>query len=115
MITEDCVNCGACESMCPAGGISEGSETFVIDPSRCSECVGFHHTPQCARVCPVDCCVIDLNNVESEAMLFERARKSQAGRGRTLTLGPESSHFQAHERTLGSTLRRIGRRINEAF
>ncbi len=113
MITEDCVNCGACERMCPGGGISEGEETFVIDPSLCSECVGFHHTQQCARVCPVDCCVVDPNNVESEAVLFERAQKLQARSGRILRLGPETSHFQSHMRTLGSTLRNVGRRLNE--
>ena len=115
MITEECVNCGACESMCPGGGISEGEETFVIDPSRCTECVGFHHTQQCARVCPVDCCVVDPNNIEAEAALFDRAQKLQSGRGRTLWLGPETSHYQSHLRTLGTTLRRMGRRLNEVF
>jgi ferredoxin len=113
MITEDCVNCGACERMCPSGGISEGEETFMIDPDRCSECVGFHHTQQCARVCPVDCCVIDPNNVESEAVLFERAQKLHASRGRELRLEPETSHYRAHTRTLGSTLRSMGRRLSE--
>lgn len=115
MITEECVNCGACERMCPSGGISYGEGTFVIDPSRCTECVGFHHTQQCARVCPVDCCVIDSNNVETEAVLFERARKHGPSRAGALVLCPETSHFQAHNRTLGTTLRRMGRRLNEAF
>ena len=112
MITEACVNCGACERMCPSGGISQGEETFVIDPSACSECVGFHHTQQCARVCPVDCCVVDPNTFESEAMLFERAQKLHAEYGRTLELGPETSHFQSQSRTLGSTLRKMGRALN---
>jgi NAD-dependent dihydropyrimidine dehydrogenase PreA subunit len=115
MITEECVNCGACERMCPSGGIFMGEETFVIDPDVCSECVGFHHTQQCARVCPVDCCVVDPNNVESEAVLFERAQRLHAGSGRPLELGPETSHYQAHKRTLGSTLRRLGRRWGDAF
>ena len=74
-ITGQCVNCGACESMCPGEGISRGEEAFVIDPTRCTECVGFYHTQQCARVCPIDCCVIDPKNVETEAVLFERAEK----------------------------------------
>lgn len=115
MITEECVNCGACEPMCPSGGISMGEETFVIDPDVCSECVGFHHTQQCARVCPVDCCVIDPNNVESEAVLFERAQKLHARLGRQLELGPETSHYQAQNRTFRSTLRHIGHRFSEAF
>ena len=30
MITEDCINCGACEDECPNGAISMGEEIFVI-------------------------------------------------------------------------------------
>ncbi len=115
MITEQCCNCGACESVCPGEGISRGEETFVIDPARCTECVGFYHTQQCARVCPIDCCVIDPNNLETEAVLFERARKLYPRTADTLELGPETSHFQAQNRTLGSTLKRMGRRLNEVL
>lgn len=113
IITDECVNCGACEPMCPSGGISPGDGIFVIDASRCSECVGFHHTQQCARVCPVDCCVIDPNNVETEAVLFERAQKLHGDAGRELQLGPETSHFQAHARTLGTRFKKLGRDLNE--
>jgi ferredoxin len=115
MITEQCFNCGACEPICPGGGISKGEETFVIDPAQCTECVGFHHTQQCARVCPIDCCVIDPNNVETEAALFERARKQNPETADSLELGPETSHFQAENRTLGSALKRAGRRLNVVF
>ena len=115
MITEECFNCGACERMCPGEGISRGEETFVIDPARCTECVGFYHTQQCARVCPIDCCVIDPNNVETEAVLFERAKKLSLNPADTLELGPETSHFQAQNRTLGSTLKRVGRGLSEAL
>ena len=44
-------------------------EIYYIVPSKCTECVGFHEEPQCAAVCPVDCCVPDDNNVESEDIL----------------------------------------------
>ena len=115
IITEQCFNCGVCESVCPGEGISRGEETFVIDPARCTECVGFYHTQQCARVCPIDCCVIDPNNVETEAVLFERAKKLHPETAGPLELGPETSHFQAQNRTLGSTLKRVGRRFNEAL
>lgn len=56
-ITEDCINCAACESECPVEAISEGDSIFVIDPNVCVECVGHFDEPQCAAVCPVDCCV----------------------------------------------------------
>src|SRR5438128_11234641 len=73
MITEECINCGACEPECPNGAISQGEDIFVIDPKLCTECVGFHDEEACAAVCPVDCCVPDPGNVESEEALFGRA------------------------------------------
>jgi len=36
--------------------------------------VGFHDYEACAAVCPVDCCVPDPNNVETEEVLIARAR-----------------------------------------
>ena len=74
MITSECINCGACEPECPNNAISQGEEIYVIDPLLCTECVGFHDYEACAAVCPVDCCVTDPNNVESEEILIARAR-----------------------------------------
>ena len=73
-ITQDCINCGACEPECPNGAISQGEEIFLIDPILCTECVGFHEREACAAVCPVDCCLPDVGRVESEAELLARAR-----------------------------------------
>lgn len=75
MITDECINCGACEPECPNQAISQGEDIFVIDPKLCTECVGFHDEEACAAVCPVDCCVPDPDNVESEEVLLERARQ----------------------------------------
>ncbi len=58
-ITEECINCGACEPECPNEAISEGEEIYVIDYTKCKECEGYFDEPQCASVCPVDCCVPD--------------------------------------------------------
>jgi Pyruvate/2-oxoacid:ferredoxin oxidoreductase delta subunit len=74
MITSECINCGACEPECPNNAISQADEIYVIDPLLCTECVGFHDYEACAAVCPVDCCVTDLNNVETEDALIARAR-----------------------------------------
>jgi len=74
MITNDCINCGACEPECPNNAISQGETIFVIDPMLCTECVGFHDYEACAAVCPVDCCVTDPNNIETQEALIERAR-----------------------------------------
>lgn len=74
MITNECINCGACEPECPNNAISQGETIYVIDPKLCTECVGFHDYEACAAVCPVDCCVTDPNNIETEEALIIRAR-----------------------------------------
>mgnify|MGYP000564575115 CR=1 FL=1 len=108
IITEDCINCGACEPECPNNAIyvgddewkySEGTslkgdailaegetvnadklqgpieeDYYFIVPDKCTECMGFHNEPQCAAVCPVDCCVPDENIVETEGFLLEKKR-----------------------------------------
>ena len=72
-ITEDCINCGACEPECPNEAISEGEEIYVIDPELCTECVGFYEQEACQAVCPVECCLPDPKLRESEQELIERA------------------------------------------
>ena len=99
-ITEDCINCGACEPECPNTAIYEGgagwnfagktygdgeaapsgadgfwsADFFYIVPDKCTECVGFHDEPQCAAVCPVDCCLPDPKHVESREELEARVK-----------------------------------------
>jgi ferredoxin len=80
MITEECINCGACEPECPNEAISEGNDIYVIDPDKCTECVGHFDEEQCAAVCPVDCCVPDPNNEEVEEALVSRARALHPGK-----------------------------------
>ena len=75
MITNECINCGACEPECPNNAISQGDPVYVIDPKLCTECVGFHDYEACAAVCPVDVCVTDPHNLESEEVLIARARE----------------------------------------
>jgi ferredoxin len=98
IITDECINCGACEPECPNTAIYEGgvnwelagkvyeadeaspagnvgfysSDLFYIVPDKCTECVGFHDEPQCAAVCPVDCCIPDPNRIEDKEVLFAR-------------------------------------------
>ncbi len=56
-ITEECINCGACEPECPNSAITQGDDIYVIDTAKCTECQGVNDSPACAGVCPVDCCV----------------------------------------------------------
>ena len=90
VITEECINCGACERECPNHAIYVGGQAwelggkdypalaediYYIAPEKCTECVGFFEREQCAVKCPVDCCVPDPNIPEREPELIERARR----------------------------------------
>src|SRR5207244_13550339 len=90
VITAECINCGACEPECPNTAIYQGgvewelngvthpaisNDIFYIVPERCTECVGFFDHEACAAVCPVDCCIPDPNNPESEEALLVRAKQ----------------------------------------
>lgn len=45
---------------------------FYIVPEKCTECVGFHSEQQCAVHCPVNCCVLDSNYLETNNQLIEK-------------------------------------------
>ena len=82
MITDECINCDVCEPECPNDAISQGEEYYVIDPARCTECVGHFPEPQCVKVCPVDCIPLDPANEETrEALMlkYHRLMKAVAG------------------------------------
>lgn len=78
IITDDCINCDVCEPECPNEAISEGDEIYVIDPTKCTECVGHYDEPQCQLVCPVDCIPLDPDNVESKEELQAKYEKLTA-------------------------------------
>jgi ferredoxin len=50
----------------------KSDEFYFIVTEKCTECKGFHDEPQCASVCPVDCCVPDEDHVESEEALLAK-------------------------------------------
>ena len=72
MITHQCINCDVCEPECPNQAISQGVEVYVIDPKRCTECVGHFDTPQCVAVCPVDCIPKDPDHPEKREELYAK-------------------------------------------
>ena len=96
-ITQDCINCGACEPECPNEAISEGDEIYVIDPELCTECVGFYDHEACQAVCPVECCLPNPQIVETEEVLIARSIKSASdsticGFGRQHSTGQTAWH-----------------------
>ena len=73
-ITEDCIDCGACEPECPNGAVSCGDAGhYAIDPDKCTECVGADAEPRCIEVCPVEACIVP-DPAHSEAREVLQAR-----------------------------------------
>lgn len=81
-ITDECINCDVCEPVCPNQAISMGEQIYVIDPDRCTECVGHFDEPQCARLCPVECIPRDEDHAESEAELMQKYHRLMSRQGR---------------------------------
>ena len=78
-ITEECISCGACEPECPNKAITEAETIYIIDPEKCSECVGAFEHQQCVEICPVDCCVADPEHRESREALLAKWQKAHPG------------------------------------
>lgn len=72
IITDECINCDVCLPECPNNAIAPGTEVYEIDPQKCTECIGHFDTPQCVKVCPVDCIPKDPNHPETYAQLLEK-------------------------------------------
>ena len=79
-ITDDCISCGACEPECPNQAISEGETAYVIDPDKCTECVGSHLNSKCAEICPVNAAVPDPKRKETKEQLLEKWKKLHPGK-----------------------------------
>ncbi|MGZ3182801.1 MAG: YfhL family 4Fe-4S dicluster ferredoxin [Telluria sp.] len=80
IITDDCINCDVCEPECPNEAISMGPEIYVIDPQKCTECVGHFDEPQCQQVCPVSCIPIHPDFRESKDELQAKYARLMAAK-----------------------------------
>jgi ferredoxin len=72
LINSDCINCDLCEPECPNEAISPGEDSYVIDPDKCTECVGHYEKSQCVQVCPVSCIFEDPDHAETKEQLHEK-------------------------------------------
>jgi ferredoxin len=72
IVIDECISCGACEPECPNEAIGH-TDTYLIDPLRCTECVGAYEAPRCVEVCPIDGCIgNDPERVENREALQEK-------------------------------------------
>lgn len=74
-ITEECIMCGTCEEECPNGAISEGEDTYVIDPDKCTECVGAYEVSKCATNCSVNAIEPDTEHQETKEDLLKKWKR----------------------------------------
>ena len=58
-IIASCVNCWACEPLCPSRAIFEAKPHFRIDAGKCTECLGDYAEPQCVGICPVEGAIVN--------------------------------------------------------
>jgi len=82
LINEECINCDVCEPECPNEAISQGDSIYVIDPNKCTECVGHYDEPQCQQVCPVACIEKDDGHAETREQLQAKFEKLMAAKGK---------------------------------
>lgn len=69
LITEDCINCSACDTICPSIAIYPGGKDYKLNnkehkapvkdyyyivPEKCSFCEGVYESPECVSICPMD-------------------------------------------------------------
>ena len=71
-ILDDCTACDACEPVCPNSAIRAGDPIYIIDPMKCTECVGAEDEPQCVLVCPAACIEPDPDWPETKEQLQEK-------------------------------------------
>jgi ferredoxin len=58
-IIESCVNCWACEPLCPNKAIVEAKPHFLVDARKCTECLGEFAEAQCAAICPIEGAIVN--------------------------------------------------------
>jgi len=71
-IPEECIFCGTCAEECPNEAIYEGDTQFLIDPEKCTECVGFFESPRCAGACPLELPIPDPDHQETKDQLLQK-------------------------------------------
>ena len=95
MITDACTACDACEPVCPNKAISVGNPIYVIDPMKCTECVGAEDEPQCKLVCPAECIVPNPDWSEDKDQLLAKQAVGEIAY-QALSPGEENDHEADH-------------------
>jgi ferredoxin len=87
-ITDDCINCGACEIECPVNAVYPkanpgliklmiinniyshsgfiSDKHYYINPNECYGCKTVFDIPRCNTVCPMACCLTENEHYGAE-------------------------------------------------
>ena len=96
MITDECIDCNACEVECPNNSIYNAGVTWdyngeehealntdhtYIAYEKCTECIGFYDEPQCVPACPSEAIVPDPDHqLNREELLAKKEHLDLVGR-----------------------------------
>jgi len=90
LITDDCIDCNACEIECPNNAIYDAGAPYelhgqeypalndehtYIAHEKCTECVGYYDEPQCVAACPSEAIIKDPDHEESNEELLAKKEK----------------------------------------
>ena len=90
LITDDCIDCNACEIECPNNAIYDAGAPYdlhdeeypalndehtYIAHEKCTECVGYYDEAQCVAACPSDAIIKDPDHEESNEELLAKKEK----------------------------------------
>jgi len=92
LITDDCIDCNACEIECPNNAIYAPGEEWELNGAkhealntahtyiafeRCTGCTGYYDEPQCVAACPSEAIILDPDHQETKEELL--AKKERLG------------------------------------
>ena len=92
LITDDCIDCNACEIECPNDAIYNAGDSWELHGEehdalnddhtyiafdKCTECVGYYDEPQCIAACPSEAIIPDSDRQETPEELL--AKKEHIG------------------------------------
>ena len=85
LITDDCIDCNACEIECPNNAIYNAGDSWELNGEehdtlnedhtyiaydKCTECVGYYDEPQCVDACPSEAIIPDPDRQETPEELM---------------------------------------------
>ncbi len=120
IISDECINCDACRTVCPVNAIVDDSENptgesrYYVKPEKCIECVDIYDDPQCAAIFPsIGTITWDLAFVKENNDHFVESEVYKLGerRGKLLTPDYREKKFRSD---IPDSMRGVGELVEVA-